>query len=145
MLVAGAFDLIHPGHIKMLEEAKKLGGKDSRLVVVIARDETVKMNKGRDPIFDEAMRRYMVSMLKPVDEAILGYKPPSFEKVIEKVKPDIVVFGYDQEELMEKFKRFCEEKGVRVEIRKAERYSLGRLNSSSDILKRILDMLGDKG
>ena len=93
VLTTGAFDMLHPGHIRLLEEAKKLAGSDGKLVVLIARDETVRRNKGRDPIFDEESRRYMVSMLKPVDEVILGYTPPSFEKVIERVKPDIVVFG----------------------------------------------------
>ena len=140
MLTTGAFDMLHPGHVKLLEEAKKLAGSDGKLVVLIARDETVRRNKGRDPIFDEESRRYMVSMLKPVDEVILGYTPPSFEKVIERVKPDIVVFGYDQEKFRKKFERFCKERGVDVDIVVARKYSLGRLNSSTEIIERILKL-----
>ena len=140
VLTTGAFDMLHPGHVKLLEEAKKLAGPDGKLVVLIARDETVKRNKGRDPIFDEESRRYMVSMLKPVDEVILGYTPPSFEKVIERVKPDIVVFGYDQEKFRKEFERFCKEKGVDVDIVVARKYSLGRLNSSTEIIERILKL-----
>ena len=140
VLTTGAFDMLHPGHVKLLEEAKKLAGSDGKLVVLIARDETVKRNKGRDPIFDEESRRYMVSMLKPVDEVILGYTPPSFEKVIERVKPDIVVFGYDQEKFRKEFERFCKERGIDVDIVVARKYSLGRLNSSTEIIERILKL-----
>ena len=140
VLTTGAFDMLHPGHVKLLEEAKKLAGPDGKLVVLIARDETVKRNKGRDPIFDEESRRYMVSMLKPVDEVILGYTPPSFEKVIERVKPDIVVFGYDQEKFRKEFERFCKERGIDVGIVVARKYSLGRLNSSTEIIERILKL-----
>ena len=140
VLTTGAFDMLHPGHVKLLEEAKKLAGSDGKLVVLIARDETVRRNKGRDPIFDEESRRYMVSMLKPVDEVILGYTPPSFEKVIERVKPDIVVFGYDQEKFRREFERFCKERGIDVDIVVARKYSLGRLNSSTEIIERILKL-----
>ena len=140
VLTTGAFDMLHPGHVKLLEEAKKLAGSDGKLVVLIARDETVRRNKGRDPIFDEESRRYMVSMLKPVDEVILGYTPPSFEKVIERVKPDMVVFGYDQEKFREEFERFCKERGIDVDIVVARKYSLGRLNSSTEIIERILKL-----
>lgn len=140
VLTTGAFDMLHPGHVKLLEEAKKLAGSDGKLVVLIARDETVRRNKGRDPIFDEESRRYMVSMLKPVDEVILGYTPPSFEKVIERVKPDIVVFGYDQEKFRKEFERFCRERGIDVDIVVARKYSLGRLNSSTEIIERILKL-----
>ena len=140
VLTTGAFDMLHPGHVKLLEEAKKLAGSNGKLVVLIARDETVRRNKGRDPIFDEESRRYMVSMLKPVDEVILGYTPPSFEKVIERVKPDIVVFGYDQEKCRKEFERFCKERGIDVDIVVARKYSLGRLNSSTEIIERILKL-----
>ena len=140
VLTTGAFDVLHPGHVKLLEEAKRLAGSDGKLVVLIARDETVRRNKGRDPIFDEESRRYMVSMLKPVDEVILGYTPPSFEKVIERVRPDIVVFGYDQEKFRKEFERFCREKGIDVDIVVARKYSLGRLNSSTEIIERILKL-----
>ena len=51
VMATGTFDLIHPGHGVYLEEAKKLGGDNSRLVVVIARDSTV-CNKKRIPIIN---------------------------------------------------------------------------------------------
>jgi len=147
VLTSGAFDLLHPGHLKMSEEAKRRGGPGARLVVVLARDETVRRNKGREPIFNEKLRKYMVSMLKPVDEVILGSKPFSFEKIIRKVKPDIVIFGYDQVELMERFKKFCKEKNVHVKVVKARRYRVKELDSSSNVIKRVLEVArcGERG
>ena len=74
VLTSGAFDLIHYGHIRLLEEAKKLGGPDTRLVVIVARDETISCNKGRPPVIPEDQRRAVVEALKVVDEALLGYE-----------------------------------------------------------------------
>jgi len=137
VLTSGAFEIIHPGHIGLLEEAKRLGGEGSKLVVVVARDETVRKRKGREPVLGEEARRYVVSMLKPVDEAILGHSPPSFEKIIEQVKPDVVVFGYDQDELMKKFEEFAEKRGLNIEIRKAQKYFSHEPNSTSEIIRKI--------
>ena len=141
VLTTGAFDMLHPGHVKLLEEAKKLAGSEGKLVVLIARDETVRRNKGRDPIFDEEARRYMVSMLKPVDEAILGYTPPSFEKVIERIKPDIVVFGYDQEDLMRRFMEFVEEKRLKIRVVKLGRFSSSEPCSTTELIERASKLM----
>jgi cytidyltransferase-like protein len=45
VLASGVFDLLHLGHVKFLEEAKKTGGKSVELIVIIARDRTVEKNK----------------------------------------------------------------------------------------------------
>ena len=45
VMATGTFDLLHPGHGIYLNEAKKLGGKDAKLYVVIARDSTVEKRK----------------------------------------------------------------------------------------------------
>ncbi|MHB1908178.1 MAG: adenylyltransferase/cytidyltransferase family protein [Nitrososphaerales archaeon] len=92
VMAGGAFDIIHPGHIDTLSQAKKLGDV---LVVSIARDSTFEKNKGRTPVHNERLRRYLVSAIKPVDAAILGSKKNIFETV-EFLKPDIIALGYDQ-------------------------------------------------
>jgi FAD synthetase len=99
VLAAGCFDLLHYGHLKYLEEAKKLGGKSAKLIVVVARDTTVIKRKGHPPVMDEEHRRALVEALKPVDRAILGGTEMDTAKVIRQVKPDIVVLGYDQDDL----------------------------------------------
>ncbi|MDW8063881.1 MAG: adenylyltransferase/cytidyltransferase family protein, partial [Candidatus Caldarchaeum sp.] len=81
VLTTGAFDILHLGHMKMLADAKKTGGKNAKLVVVVASDETVRRNKRRKPIFGAKERKQMLEFLKPVDEVIVGYEPLSFDKV----------------------------------------------------------------
>ena len=142
VLASGAFEILHPGHLKFLEEAKRLGGEGSRLVVVVARDETVRRRKGRDPILGEEARRYMVSRLKPVDEAVLGCSPFSFEKIIEEVKPDIVVFGYDQEDIMRSFMEFVKKRGLRIEVVKLGRFSSPEPCSTTELLEKASRLMG---
>ncbi|MEM1991780.1 MAG: adenylyltransferase/cytidyltransferase family protein [Nitrososphaerota archaeon] len=137
VLASGAFDILHPGHIKFLEKAKRMGGKNSRLIVIVARDKTIKENKGRDVIFSDKARLSIVQALKPVDKAVLGYRPFSFEKVVKKYKPDIVVFGYDQVWLMKRFKELCRRRKWNIKVKVLKKYNLGSLNSSSDVIKKI--------
>lgn len=136
MLASGVFDLLHYGHVKYLEEAKKLGGEDSELVVVVARDATVRKRKGRDPILPEEERRALVEALKPVNKAILGEEDFSLEKVLSKVKPDIVAVGYDQENLEAELKKVISRKGLDIKVVRLTRYCE---NSSSKIMKEILE------
>ena len=72
-MATGTFDIIHPGHGYYLQESKNLGEENSKLIVVVARDATVRSRK-RVPIVNEEQRLEMVKMLKPVDEAYLGRK-----------------------------------------------------------------------
>ena len=74
VLASGVFDLLHLGHVRFLEEAKRQGGKDAELLVVIARDNTVEKMKGRKPVMSEDQRRALVESLKVVDEAVLGLR-----------------------------------------------------------------------
>ncbi|MEM1575204.1 MAG: adenylyltransferase/cytidyltransferase family protein [Nitrososphaerota archaeon] len=144
VLVSGVFDLIHPGHILFLEKAKKIGGKNSKLIVVIARDSTVLKFKGVKPIFNERIRKRIVSSLKPVDVTILGFKKFSIEKIVKKIKPDIIVFGYDQIKIMKEFERICKEKNWNIKIVRLKKFRSGQINSSSQIVKKIIKLRGHK-
>jgi len=101
ILAAGCFDLLHYGHLRYLEEAKRLGGDGAFLVVVVARDSTIVKRKGRPPVMKEEDRRALVEGLKPVDRAILGGPDLDTAKVIRDVAPDIIALGYDQGDLGE--------------------------------------------
>ena len=70
VMATGIFDILHTGHLHFLGEAKKLGNE---LVVVVARDSTAKKQK-HEPIMSENMRLEMISALKIVDRAVLGYE-----------------------------------------------------------------------
>jgi FAD synthetase len=101
VLAAGCFDLLHYGHLRYLEEAKKLGGEGAELIVVVARDSTILKRKGHPPVMNEERRRALVESLKPVDRAILGDTGFSTSRVIKRVNPDIIALGYDQTDLAE--------------------------------------------
>ena len=91
VMASGVFDLIHPGHIDYLEQAKSYG---DHLTVVIASDSTVRKNK-HEPVTPELMRAKIVNSLKPVDDVIVGGEGDMLDTVA-KVRPDIIVIGYDQ-------------------------------------------------
>jgi FAD synthetase len=138
VLASGVFDLVHYGHIRFIEEAKKLGGENSRLVVIVARDKTVKRLKGRRPIIPEDQRRAVVESLKPVDEAILGYEDLSFKETIAKIKPDIIAVGYDQRSIENDVRAFIKARGLTIEVVRVGKFGRADLDSSSKIKRKIL-------
>jgi FAD synthetase len=142
VLTSGAFDLIHYGHIRLLEEAKRLGGPGARLVVIVARDETIQRLKGRLPVIPEDQRRAVVEALKVVDEALLGYEDLDMATVIDRVKPDIIAVGYDQDSIESMAKKAIEERGLNVEVKRINRFAQNDLDSSSKIKRKIVEDLG---
>ena len=139
VLASGTFDLLHLGHVKFLEEAKKAGGPNAKLVVIVARDSTVKKRKGRAPIIPEDQRRALIEALKVVDEALLGYEDFNIERAIEKIKPDIIAVGHDQSGIEREVRRFIEEKGLKIEVVKIRKFGREELNSSSKIMRKIIE------
>ena len=139
VLASGVFDLLHYGHIRFLEEAKRQGGPDSRLMVIIARDETVKRMKGKAPIIPEDQRRALVEALNVVDEALLGYEEMNLEAVMEKIKPDIIAVGHDQDDIERQTRRIVEEQGLNLRVVKIGRFGKEDLNSSSKIKGKIVE------
>ncbi|MCS7094373.1 MAG: FAD synthase [Thaumarchaeota archaeon] len=136
VLTTGAFELIHPGHVFLLRHARRIAGKSGRVVVVLASDETIRQRKGREPVMNERERLSVISSIKYVDKVLMGYRPISFEKVMKRVRPDVVLFGYDQIAIEQEFRRFCEAQGVRVKIARAPRAPLSPNLSTTEILNR---------
>ncbi len=89
----GTFDILHPGHLYYLKRAKALG---DYLVVVIARDASVKAIKGRIPANSEKDRLELIEHLEFVDKAVLGDRAMRKWGVFKKYNPAIVALGYDQ-------------------------------------------------
>jgi len=139
VLASGTFDLLHLGHVRFLEEAKKAGGKNAKLVVIVARDSTVETQKGKTPVMPEDQRRALVESLKVVDEAILGWEDVSIEKAIEKIKPDIIAVGHDQYGTEKEVLKAITEKGVIIDVTKIGRFGKRELDSSSKIVKKIIE------
>ena len=92
VLAGGVFDIIHPGHIHTLNDAKKLGDV---LVVVVATDKTAIKMKKREPLHSAELRQELVSSLNMVDLCIIGDEDDIF-KTVDLVKPQIIALGYDQ-------------------------------------------------
>lgn len=88
----GCFDLIHPGHVSLLAQAKKAG---DRLVVGLNTDDSVKRFKGSArPIQPEMSRALVLSSLASVDLVVLFDQDGPLE-LIETLKPDVLVKGAD--------------------------------------------------
>ena len=141
VLASGVFDLLHLGHVKFLEEAKKAGGKDAELVVIIARDSTVEANKGRKPIMSENQRRALVESLKVVDEAVLGFEKFDLGDVIERIKPDVIALGYDQADMEKGVKAYVNQHNLNVKVIRIGKFEEDELDSSSKIRQKIVENL----
>lgn len=140
VLASGTFDLLHLGHVKYLEEAKKAGGKNAKLVVIVARDKTVEKRKGLKPVMPEKQRRALVESLKVVDEALLGYQDFDIGTVIEKLKPDVIAVGHDQDGIEEQVRKAVTQKGLPVQVVKIGKFGRDELNSSLKIKRKITEL-----
>ncbi|MBP9663886.1 MAG: D-glycero-beta-D-manno-heptose 1-phosphate adenylyltransferase [Pyrinomonadaceae bacterium] len=88
----GCFDLIHPGHVDLLERARSLG---DRLVVGINSDRSVRAIKGPDrPLQDQEARKAVLLGLRSVDEVVI-FDELTPESLIGKLRPDVLVKGGD--------------------------------------------------
>ena len=88
----GVFDLLHPGHVKYLQDARSLGDV---LIVGLNSDASVRRNKGPSrPITPEPERAEMLAALAAVD-AVVIFDEDTPAEIIRAVQPDILVKGAD--------------------------------------------------
>jgi len=111
VMATGVFDLLHPGHLHFLTEARKLGDE---LVVVVARDQTARRLK-HEPYVPEHIRRTMVEALKPVDKAVLGSSTDIYQTVVD-LKPQIIALGHNQVWNEHEVESECARRGVPVKV-----------------------------
>jgi len=140
VLASGNFDLIHLGHVRYLEEAKRAGGENAELVVIVARDSTAEKMKGKKPVMSEDQRRSLVEALKVVDEAVLGYEELDINKVLEKIRPDIIAVGHDQDAMEKAVRKAVAQKGLKIQIAKIGKFGKKELNSSSKIKRKVIEL-----
>lgn len=140
ILASGVFDLLHYGHVYYLTNAKKIGeDQEAELIVIVAKDKNVEKLKGEKPIMPEDQRRALVESLKVVDTAILGYEDLDMIKVIEKIKPDVIALGYDEEKLEKKLKNLISEKSINIQVTRVSKFKEKDLVSSSKIKQKIIE------
>lgn len=104
VITFGTFDLLHIGHINILERASKLGDK---LIVGISTDKFTFIKKNKYPVYNENDRKRILESLSFVDEVFFE---ESFEKkheYIQKYNADIFVMGNDWEGRFDEFNDIC--------------------------------------
>ncbi|MCK4341051.1 MAG: D-glycero-beta-D-manno-heptose 1-phosphate adenylyltransferase [Phycisphaerae bacterium] len=110
----GCFDILHPGHLELLEQAKTLG---SLLVVGLNSDASVRLlNKGDErPIRNQNDRARLLAALECVDYVVM-FDEPDPGRLIEQVVPDVLVKGADWADKGVVGRKFVESRGGRVEL-----------------------------
>jgi FAD synthetase len=142
VLASGVFDLLHLGHVRFLEEAKRTSGPNAELIVIVARDSTVEKRKGTRPVMPENQRCALVDSLKVVDCAILGFEGFDIGKVIEKIRPDVIAVGYDQEGMERTVRDYAEKENLKIRIVRVGKFGEDELDSSSKIKQKIIEDYG---
>jgi FAD synthetase len=136
VLATGTFDLLHPGHLLYLSEAKALGDE---LYVIVARDSMIKHKP--KPIIPEGQRLAMVQSLRIVDKALLGDEQDMFRPLRE-IRPDIVALGKNQFFRETELEAQLRAHGINVKVVRVQSFRQCELCSSAAIIRRILERNG---
>lgn len=139
-LCHGVFDLVHPGHIIHLEQAKKMADV---LVVSITAAQYVRKGPGR-PYFDDEMRMKVLAALECVDYVMLS-KGYTVDDIIENVEPDIYVKGQEYQKAGDDItgkiteeKQLVEKHGGRLV------FTSGQVFSSTKLINTAMSGLSDE-
>ncbi|MCQ2069749.1 MAG: FAD synthase [archaeon] len=136
VMASGVFDIIHPGHVSYLQQAKSYGDE---LIVVVACDDTVRKRK-HEPIVPDYIRAKIVESLKPVDRAIVGRSGSNMFDTVREVKPDIIVLGFDQTfDIVELERSLASEGLTGIRVVRAEE-TADDLNATRRIVEKIRNM-----
>lgn len=131
VMVSGGFDPMHVGHLRMFQEAKKLG---DRLVVVINNDNWLRTKKDYN-FMEEEDRREIIQALECVDEAVLTKHEPNCEdmsvcQALEEIRPDVFANGGDRKSDNIPEYKICEDLGIHMEFN----IGGGKVRSSSELV-----------
>jgi|SRR3989338_11250806 len=128
VIVFGTFDILHPGHIHMLKEAKEYG---DYLVVVVARDNTVEKVKWRRPYNNQETRIKNVETLGLANKILLGYVDNK-HRIVAEEKPQVVALGYDQKFFLDDLEKVLDDSAriVRLSPYIPEKYKSSKLTPS---------------
>ncbi len=136
VMASGVFDILHTGHISYLEQARALGDE---LYVVVASDNTVRKNK-HEPITPERMRVRIVSALKPVDVAMIGNDSGDMFAILDEIRPDVIVLGFDQKFDENILSEELKKRGFDIAVKRADQ-SGEDLEATRAIIKKIRERI----
>jgi len=132
--VSGGFDPIHFGHVKLIEEAKKLG---DNLVVILNNDNWLIKKKGY-AFMPQTQRVHIVNSNKDVDGVIVTTHPENPDDmsvcdVLEQLKPDIFANGGDRHKENIPEYELCEKLGIEMV------FNVGgvKIESSTELIKKV--------
>jgi rfaE bifunctional protein nucleotidyltransferase chain/domain len=129
----GVFDLLHPGHLRYLQAARRHGDV---LVVGVNSDRSVRAIKGESrPVTPEDERAEMLSALACVD-AVTVFDEDTPAALIERLVPDVLVKGEDWKDRDNPGREFVESRGGRMEF---ERFESGY--SATSIIEKVRTLL----
>ena len=139
VLVGGCFDILHIGHVKFLENARKLGDV---LLVLLESDESVSRLKGKDrPINNQIERAQVLSSLSIVGYVVLLPQMKTdrdYDKLITQIKPDFIGATQDDPNISHKIRQAkmidAKVKIVTKRIESKSTTKLARLISKENIL-----------
>ncbi|MBD9373210.1 adenylyltransferase/cytidyltransferase family protein [Rhizobium sp. ARZ01] len=105
VITFGTFDVLHIGHIRILQRARALG---DHLTVGISTDAMNFSKKQKKPVYSQFDRMEIVKAIAGVDEVFLEHSLDLKGEYIKKYKSDILVMGNDWEGRFDEFKALCE-------------------------------------
>jgi D-beta-D-heptose 7-phosphate kinase/D-beta-D-heptose 1-phosphate adenosyltransferase len=109
----GCFDLLHAGHLQLLNFARSHGDK---LVIGLNSDRSVRQLKGKDrPINPASDRARMLAAMEPVDYVVI-FDDARAEKIVRVVRPDVLVKGEDYRGQIVDGQKFIESYGGSVAL-----------------------------
>lgn len=132
-MIFGTFDIVHHGHLNLFRQARKYG---DTLVAVVARDARVKSIKSKYSVHDEKERKYFLEQIRLIDMVLLGDRKDVY-KVIRKIKPDVIVLGYDQINFTDTLQEKITEFGLKTKIVRAKSYRSEKLKTGK--IRSILE------
>ena len=133
VLVGGCFDLFHYGHLKLLQNAKKIG---DFLMVALESDEFIKKRKGRNPIHPQSQRAAILASIRQVDLIIklpLFQSDKEYYELVRLVKPKLIAVTEEDTQIENKRKQ-AKLIGAKVAVVT----SLIKNLSSKEIIKKFL-------
>ena len=131
VLCHGCFDLMHPGHIKHFQAAKKMG---NILIVTVTPDIYVDKGSTR-PVFNEKLRAESIAALECVDFVAIN-KWPTAEETLRLLRPDIYAKGQEFENMEDKTGKLQKEKKILKEIGTQMCYTHEIIFSSTELIKK---------
>lgn len=126
VLIFGTFDILHPGHLKLLNFAAKQGS----VTVALTPDKLCEVYKGEKPVSNYDVRKIRLESLNLIDKVLPADNKPNTYNIISEVKPNVIVLGYDQLSLKKNISKRLDELRSTARIIVAPSYRANLYKSS---------------